>query len=59
MDRKSVDSKRQEADKEVLSNAPGGSGWYADADEAVGHEAYVGPVADAVLEVDSYLSVEP
>jgi hypothetical protein len=54
-----VDSKGQETNEEVLSDFPTRSCRYAYADEAVGNEAYVGSVADAVFEVDSHLSMQP
>ena len=59
MDGKGVYIKRQEADEEMLSDTPFGSGGYADADEAVSNQAYVGSMADAVLKVDSNLSMQP
>jgi hypothetical protein len=52
-----VDSKRQETNEEVLANSPGRSRRYADADEAIGNEAYAGSMADAVFKVDPYLSM--
>lgn len=54
-----MDAERHEADEEMLTNAPGRSGGYANADEAVGDKAYAGFVADAVLEVDADLTVQP
>lgn len=59
MDGECVDAERHEADEEMLTNAPGRSGGYANADEAVGYKAYAGFVTDTVLEVDADLTVEP
>jgi hypothetical protein len=54
-----VNPKRQETNEEVLPNSPSRSGRDANADEAVGDEADVGSMADAVLEVDPHLSMQP
>jgi len=43
----------------VLSDTPVRLGGYANADEAVGDKAYIGSVADAVLEVDANLAMQP
>jgi hypothetical protein len=54
-----VNPKRQETHEEVLANSPGRGGRYPYADEAIGNEAYVGAMADAVLEADPHLSMQP
>lgn len=59
MDGESMNSEPHEADEEMLANAPGRSGGDANADEAIGDKAYAGFVADAVLEVDTNLTVQP
>ena len=59
MNGEGVNAERHKADEEMLSDAPGRSGGYANADEAIGDKAYAGFMADTVLEVDADLTVQP
>lgn len=59
VDGEGVDAERDEADEEMLSDAPGRSGGDTNTDEAVGSKAYTGSVVHAMLKVDANLAMQP